>query len=279
MDSRLPYVMVQPETAKTISTYRGRYSRTDHLLDRIKVTGSLDMQKVVTELVEMLGSPQAVINLLKTPAIASFSYRLSDVFSFDFHPLSEYLADTRDENDWTGGFVFQMVTGKNRNCELSGIYGVAADEDGREYLDFRFLYANKWVIEHNTEAQMVKAAEVSFRHFIGVQYLMLNRPVEVHERIDRITVRNTESKPGKNRKRQVRMVKTVYLNSDEICAAIKKKAGTRVIGCPCWGVIGHWRTYKSGKKVWIKPYRKGKERDKRESYSPKEYLQEEQKWN
>ena len=47
--------------------------------------------------------------------------------------------------------------------------------------------------------------------------------------------------------------------------------------CPCWGVIGHWRTYKTGKQVWIAPYRKGKERKTSSAYSPKEYALKEEK--
>lgn len=34
------------------------------------------------------------------------------------------------------------------------------------------------------------------------------------------------------------------------------------INCPCWSVRGHYRTYKSGKKVFVKPFNKGKERGK-----------------
>jgi len=32
---------------------------------------------------------------------------------------------------------------------------------------------------------------------------------------------------------------------------------TRAITCERWGVRGHWRTYRSGKRVWIAPYEKG----------------------
>lgn len=35
---------------------------------------------------------------------------------------------------------------------------------------------------------------------------------------------------------------------------------THAIRCPYWTVRGHYRTYKSGKKIWIEPYAKGKER-------------------
>lgn len=45
----------------------------------------------------------------------------------------------------------------------------------------------------------------------------------------------------------------------------------RKMGCPCWGVIGHWRTYKTGKVVWIAPYEKGKHRGNHLLYQSKEY--------
>lgn len=42
------------------------------------------------------------------------------------------------------------------------------------------------------------------------------------------------------------------------------------------GKVRDWRTYKSGKKVWIAPYRKGKERNNPKVYVPKEYVKEEE---
>jgi len=76
----------------------------------------------------------------------------------------------------------------------------------------------------------------------------------------------------KRKKRVVRTVRVLRINNEEFAGYVKTQ---RVIACPCWGVIGHWRTYKSGKKVWINPYRKGRERNNPAAYSPKEYLIEE----
>lgn len=42
-----------------------------------------------------------------------------------------------------------------------------------------------------------------------------------------------------------------------------------IITCPCWSVRGHYRTYKSGKKVFVRPFQKGKERGKT---APKEHI-------
>lgn len=41
------------------------------------------------------------------------------------------------------------------------------------------------------------------------------------------------------------------------------------ISCPCWSVRGHYRTYKSGKKVFVKPFEKGKKRGK---VAPKQHV-------
>lgn len=72
----------------------------------------------------------------------------------------------------------------------------------------------------------------------------------------------------KKKKRIVRTVRVLRFNSEDFAGYVKTQ---RVIACPCWGVIGHWRTYKSGKKVWVEPYRKGRERNNPAAYSPKEY--------
>lgn len=59
--------------------------------------------------------------------------------------------------------------------------------------------------------------------------------------------------------------KTVFL-LDDIVEYINENGMSRtrhtgnVMKCPCWGVRGHYRHYKSGKVVFVKEYKKGKER-------------------
>jgi len=53
----------------------------------------------------------------------------------------------------------------------------------------------------------------------------------------------------------------------DICINLGKHSGTKKSGvmhrkCLCWGVRGHKRYYKSGKVVYIKPYKKGRDRMK-----------------
>jgi hypothetical protein len=53
--------------------------------------------------------------------------------------------------------------------------------------------------------------------------------------------------------------------------AVQERAA-REITCPVWEVRGHMRHYKSGKTVYVAPYRKGKERDRASAVSGKEYV-------
>ena len=50
------------------------------------------------------------------------------------------------------------------------------------------------------------------------------------------------------------------------------QGGTHNIQCECWGVRGHYRTYKSGKQVWINAYKKGKKRQEMEPKDKTYYL-------
>ena len=110
--------------------------------------------------------------------------------------------------------------------------------------------------------------------YLAVQMVSMERPEIIC--FGRSAIETTASpKRGKaKRKSPVRMIKTIRFPP---CTASslkdKFKQEPIKITCPCWGVAGHWRTYqRSGKKVWIAPYRKGKERHNPNAYQAKEYI-------
>ena len=110
--------------------------------------------------------------------------------------------------------------------------------------------------------------------YIGIQKAMYEKPVVFTETSRRSTIQSKRS-TGKHRShRKVKIVKTICINRKEFD---DYTGPHKHMTCPCWGVIGHWRTYKTGKKVWIEPYRKGKERKTPSAYSPKEYALKEEK--
>ena len=68
----------------------------------------------------------------------------------------------------------------------------------------------------------------------------------------------------------------IYLLDDIITYASEKyisESGHLEFTCPCWEVRGHYRHYKNGNVVFIKSYKKGKDKDKAEPKSH-EYMLE-----
>lgn len=113
----------------------------------------------------------------------------------------------------------------------------------------------------------------------GIQYRFLNKPTSVHVRHNRHskeTIEHTKAKREKNT-RLVKVVRQITFEGEEPCTYAspdsgENKDGERKIDLECWGVTGHWRRYKSGRAIWIRPYVKGKHRDKLEPYAAKKYL-------
>ena len=124
---------------------------------------------------------------------------------------------------------------------------------------FNPAYLSEDLIEHS---RLYKFA------YMLMQKALYERPVIFRS----ATVPHSVAKTGKKRngkaKRIVKMIKVMQIQNDEFTEYIKAQ---RSMTCPCWGVIGHWRTYKSGKQVWINPYKKGRLRHDSSAYSPKNY--------
>ena len=89
---------------------------------------------------------------------------------------------------------------------------------------------------------------------------LLNDPVN-EELVDKEKV----TKKVIYQKNRVRNAREIHIG--DICINLGKSSGTKKSGvlhrkCMCWGVRGHNRYYKNGKVVYIKPYKKGRDRSK-----------------
>lgn len=117
----------------------------------------------------------------------------------------------------------------------------------------------------------LEAARFTKMAYLAIQEMLIHKPT-VFVESKPTTTHTVQTGNGSNsKKNKVHVVKVIRLNAEELEKAIK---GHKEIKCPCWGVMGHYRNYKSGKKVWIKPYKKGKERSNPGAYVAKEYLME-----
>jgi hypothetical protein len=90
-----------------------------------------------------------------------------------------------------------------------------------------------------------------YASFIGVSNLLSNIEKENINIVSKSVKKNGRSKSNTKRRRVITIAtkKYVYEKSDS------KKQINRVT--ESWGVCGHWRKYKSGKRIWVNPYTKG----------------------
>jgi len=106
----------------------------------------------------------------------------------------------------------------------------------------------------------------------GIQYELIHRPEFIKVKHKRLSNDEIKKAAGKTaRHSQVVKVQRIITIMDDGSKPISISNGHRTITVPVWGVSGHWRMCKSGKRVWISPYLKGKQRDDTETYSKKEY--------
>ena len=108
-----------------------------------------------------------------------------------------------------------------------------------------------------------------------IQSIMRDRPtVFVTDSLRRVeTNANLTNKKNKrpDKRRKAKVVKVIRVQPDELSEYCAQNKSKHTFTCPNWGVAGHKRYYKSGKEVWIKPYRKGKDRHNPETYVAKDY--------
>lgn len=161
--------------------------------------------------------------------------------------------------------------GKGATADAVVNMGSCRYEDGDgKYMTATYqrpVWAKDWkLLEDSYLVDMFRYVKFSY---MLIQKALYERPVVFREVASRKVSRPAYGGKGdRKKKRVVKAVRVLRTNAEEFAGYAKKQ---REISCPCWGVIGHWRNCKSGKKVWVRPYRKGRERDNPAAYSPKEY--------
>lgn len=74
------------------------------------------------------------------------------------------------------------------------------------------------------------------------------------------TPKTNVSKQPKNNPRIIRLSKIIYQREGENTTNVQKK--NRQYHVTEWEVRGHWREYKNGKKIWIRPHKKSPKNNK-----------------
>lgn len=266
---------------------RGTYAKQIRLdlLDTIELTPS--------ELVALLSLPPTQ-NPPETPALPEFrlivhcdscdlslSFKQSIVRGLHFRRRTRNMGGTDDRRNYEA--LFDLHYSDEPDGATQAVFCVyGSDQDyATEADEIIFPTSLCWsrgeaYPTRLTAAQLDDLLGALADIFLSVQKLFYERPELLLEAATkRITVESREhqhkrKKSAKPKPNKVKIVRQIYLQPTDI-PSVAGGSG-RVYTCPHWGVSGHYRTYKSGKRVWIAPYHKGKERNNPAAYVAKQYL-------
>lgn len=82
--------------------------------------------------------------------------------------------------------------------------------------------------------------------------------------VNRKSVENESKKTNRGNLQSIFLFDDIVKYVDDIGISKRFDAEKNKINCPCWSVRGHYRHYKNGKVIFVKSYKKGKERETKE---------------
>ena len=105
--------------------------------------------------------------------------------------------------------------------------------------------------------------------FYAFNLVITHLPDKIKQKTEKDTRTVAIKKGNKKTYKSVVYLKHTYIVDDDF--ALTKSEIKHIIKCPAWGVRGHYRHYKSGMVIFIKPYVKGKDRHEKQKYISKDY--------
>lgn len=139
-----------------------------------------------------------------------------------------------------------------------------------EIVNNKVQFSLKWTAEDTDGDTLNAICKVMTQYYIVVQFLMKNAPQKIirTEKVSYIAPKSGSSKKHKKPIRNKVHIHTVpQLTAEEIRLITQSRE--IVYTCEAWSVRGHYRHYKTGKVAYVKPYIKGKQKDK---FQPKDYI-------
>lgn len=187
------------------------------------------------------------------------------IFSDYNNRIKRALADSKKKPVLIGGVSPRLDSKGNPMDRKTGIvaYSLHFDPDGEKLIvkNVAYLYRKEKDVVPKSKTVTNGVIGLLLQLWYGVQITLLN---PITERVF-IHKRNNDSQEEKHktnyRKPKIMYVKKYYISKDDLFQAMNRNV-THQISCTLWYVIGHWRNYKSGKRIWIDGYWKGEDRKK-----------------
>lgn len=177
-----------------------------------------------------------------------------------FDDYAENVSRAVREEDDTPIFVGAVVyttRGKDNLfvpfCVMRGVDSLMANKVG-------FLEPEGHFTAKTTRGQIEQAFVGCLETWYGIQIALLHPSVkDVFRRPQRIQEEGeAKGGDGKKRRRKAKYIRKHYLRMSDFDRVTGNNGGRKFNRkCLAWYVIGHWRNYSSGKKIFIQPYWKG----------------------
>lgn len=184
-----------------------------------------------------------------------------DKFIYDSFVM--VIADCKDSE---AGMVFKVATNNGNPNECLCEATLVDLEKGIETCIGEF----NWNIEDTYITAITKEEDKQYAPFYNecaeriyavMSYIMTTERKRVEKQRPMQKANQKKKYKNKSENKSIYLLSEIvdYVNDNDL---LIKPSGNHKITCPCWSVRGHYRTYKSGKKVFVKPFEKGKERGK-----------------
>lgn len=178
--------------------------------------------------------------------------------------------------------VYDFVCSGYDNVVRIGLLGV--DQNGRGVVNMVAVHSRTNTENGQAILNALSGGQVesfSERNVLyASSFLLANRllreyPEFLSSRKETLTITRQSGKSNKGKKKNakrnvVKIERTIYELREG--AVISDTTGKIEYTCPCWTVRGHWRHLRDGRKVWVRPYRKGKDRLCDDALIAKDYI-------
>ena len=240
-------------------------------------------KKELTRLInDSISKKNDLVDLMMNPALPSVEFNLNLLYPMSLPDVSFERLSNNYEVKTMGRTIKVHEIGKifiRFNAMDGHIQKAAKDKANIEALTVVFkdgwkVWPQTIIMNQSEDLKPGKTMEAILRSvnlvYFTIQFALKNRPTVFRDVTPR-PIPEANPKKSKHVKSPVK-VRRLVLDRDE---AEELLAGHYTVQheykCNAWGVAGHWRHYKNGKVVWVRPYVKGKDRNKPEAYTPKVY--------
>ena len=180
---------------------------------------------------------------------------------------------TRLKEECKGDIVIAIYKHDNEDEAIVAIQKVFSEDNNyatNKFDDWCIViddYRKYGLVDKDTKIALARII-ITFINILTLYAIPTLKNVVVRDDITSLDIMHTRKSKKKHNKsydpkkpRVLKLIRNVYINENTIERF--KREFTRHIDA--WYVMGHWRQYKSGKKVWIKGYWKGENKDKKNS--------------